>query len=79
MVANDEEAEFLKPLYMIRSGAARGGRLHGIETVTGAFFTLRYVPRDSARGTRPVLQSDLSDRCKCLLVGCRLLTVPHDD
>jgi hypothetical protein len=32
----------LGPLYKIRSGTARGGRLHGTETAAGAFFTFRY-------------------------------------
>lgn len=61
LVADEDEAELLKPLYAARSRTAHGGRLHGIETVTGAFFSLKYIPGDIARGIRPVLQSDLTD------------------
>jgi hypothetical protein len=61
LVASDEEAKILGPLYKIRSGTAHGGRLHGTEIATGTFFTLRYEPGDAGSGKRPVLQSDLTD------------------
>lgn len=61
LVANDEDVELLRPLYAVRSGTAHGGRLYGIETAVGAFYNLRYIPGDAVRGTRPVLQSDLTD------------------
>jgi hypothetical protein len=56
MVADEQEAELLEPLYALRSSTAHGGKLHGIEPVTGAFFALRYVPSDGVNRTHPFLQ-----------------------